>query len=54
MPISLVYRSDLAKLDGSDPLLLDAYGRWVLSPLLALRLRHHTTVLPSWTADYSY
>lgn len=27
VPISLVYRTDLAKLDGSDPLLLDAYGR---------------------------
>ncbi|PRW44843.1 prolyl endopeptidase-like isoform A [Chlorella sorokiniana] len=28
VPISLVYRSDLAKLDGSDPLLLDAYGSY--------------------------
>lgn len=27
VPISLVYRTDLAKLDGTDPLLLDAYGR---------------------------
>lgn len=29
VPISLVYRTDLARLDGSDPMLLDAYGRWV-------------------------
>ncbi|PSC70317.1 Protease 2 [Micractinium conductrix] len=28
VPISLVYRTDLAKLDGSDPLLLDAYGSY--------------------------
>lgn len=28
VPISLVYRTDLAKLDGSDAMLLDAYGRW--------------------------
>jgi oligopeptidase B len=27
VPISLVYRTDLAKLDGTDPMLLDAYGR---------------------------
>ena len=27
VPISLVYRADLARLDGTDPLLLDAYGR---------------------------
>lgn len=26
IPMSLVYRTDLAKLDGTDPLLLDAYG----------------------------
>ena len=32
VPISLVYRTDLAKLDGSDPLLLDAYGRWAHRP----------------------
>lgn len=30
VPISLVYRKDLAKLDGSDPMLLDAYGRWAI------------------------
>ncbi|KAK9831069.1 hypothetical protein WJX74_002118 [Apatococcus lobatus] len=28
VPISLVYRQDLAKLDGSDPLLLDGYGSY--------------------------
>jgi oligopeptidase B len=28
VPISLVYRQDLAKLDGSDPLLLNAYGSY--------------------------
>lgn len=28
VPISLVYRRDLAKLDGSDPMLLDAYGSY--------------------------
>lgn len=28
VPISLVYRKDLARLDGSDPLLLDAYGSY--------------------------
>lgn len=28
VPISLVYRTDLAKLDGSDPLLLNAYGSY--------------------------
>lgn len=27
VPISLVYRTDLAKKDGTDPLLLDGYGR---------------------------
>ena len=26
VPISIVYRTDLAKLDGTDPMLLDAYG----------------------------
>ena len=26
VPISVVYRKDLVKKDGSDPLLLDAYG----------------------------
>ena len=29
VPISLVYRADLARRDGTDPLLLDAYGRCV-------------------------
>lgn len=28
VPISLVYRTDLAKRDGTDPLLLDAYGSY--------------------------
>ncbi|KAI3426332.1 hypothetical protein D9Q98_008705 [Chlorella vulgaris] len=28
VPISLVYRQDLARLDGSDPMLLDAYGSY--------------------------
>jgi len=28
VPISLVYRKDLVKLDGSDPLLLDGYGSY--------------------------
>jgi oligopeptidase B len=28
VPISLVYRRDLVKLDGSDPMLLDAYGSY--------------------------
>lgn len=28
IPISIVYRKDLAKLDGSDPMLLDAYGSY--------------------------
>ena len=28
VPISLVYRRDLARLDGSDPLLLDGYGSY--------------------------
>ncbi|CAG9465300.1 unnamed protein product [Pedinophyceae sp. YPF-701] len=28
VPISVVFRKDLAKLDGSDPLLLDAYGAY--------------------------
>lgn len=28
VPISLVYRKDLVKLDGSDPMLLDAYGSY--------------------------
>ena len=28
IPISLVYRKDLVKLDGSDPMLLDAYGSY--------------------------
>ena len=28
VPISLVYRTDLAKLDGTDPLLLNAYGSY--------------------------
>lgn len=28
VPLSLVYRTDLAKLDGTDPLLLDAYGSY--------------------------
>lgn len=28
VPISLVYRTDLAKLDGSDPMLLNAYGSY--------------------------
>lgn len=28
VPISLVYRKDLAKLDGSDPLLLNGYGSY--------------------------
>ncbi|EFN56398.1 hypothetical protein CHLNCDRAFT_144964 [Chlorella variabilis] len=28
VPISLVYRTDLARLDGSDPMLLDAYGSY--------------------------
>lgn len=27
VPISLVYRTDLARRDGTDPMLLDAYGR---------------------------
>lgn len=28
IPISLVYRKDLVKLDGSDPLLLHGYGSY--------------------------
>ena len=28
VPISLVYRQDSVKLDGTDPLLLDAYGSY--------------------------
>lgn len=28
VPISLVYREDLVKLDGSDPMLLDCYGSY--------------------------
>jgi oligopeptidase B len=28
VPVSLVYRADLARLDGSDPLLLNAYGSY--------------------------
>ena len=28
IPISIVYRTDLAKLDGTDPFLLDAYGSY--------------------------
>lgn len=31
VPVSLVYRTDLAKLDGSDPLLLNAYGSYEIS-----------------------
>ena len=31
VPISLVYRRDLARLDGSDPLLLDGYGSYEVS-----------------------
>ena len=28
VPISIVYRKDVVKLDGSDPMLLDAYGSY--------------------------
>ncbi|GLC51718.1 hypothetical protein PLESTB_000532400 [Pleodorina starrii] len=31
VPISLVYRKDVAKLDGSDPLMLDGYGSYEIS-----------------------
>ncbi len=31
VPISIVYRTDLVKLDGSDPMLLDAYGSYEIS-----------------------
>jgi oligopeptidase B len=31
VPISIVYRTDLVKLDGTDPMLLDAYGSYEIS-----------------------
>lgn len=31
VPVSLVYRTDLAKLDGTDPMLLNAYGSYEIS-----------------------
>jgi protease II len=34
VPISLVYHTDLARLDGTDPLLLDAYGRQAFAALV--------------------
>lgn len=35
VPISVVYRKDLVKLDGSDPLLLYGYGSYEVMHLLA-------------------
>lgn len=35
VPLSIAYRKDLVKLDGSDPLLLYGYGSYeVISPML--------------------
>lgn len=31
VPVSIVYRTDLVKLDGTDPMLLDAYGSYEIS-----------------------
>jgi oligopeptidase B len=39
VPVSLVYRRDRARLDGSDPLLLDGCGRESLCCRVALSLR---------------
>lgn len=40
VPISLLYRTDLVKLDGSDPLLFDGYGRRERSMRAQARVWH--------------
>lgn len=38
VPLSIVYRKDLVKLDGSDPLLLYGYGSYEVTSLVLIRL----------------
>jgi len=48
VPISLVYRRDLVKLDGSDPFLLDAYGSYEICNDADFRLSRLSLLDRGW------